>query len=93
MQLIADIFENDRSSRRGGENSARFDFSTRRENSGAIFGLTSSCAGLKNKARFDVSLVAIAGFGMASAAFFALFFNDPGVFRPRSIQIQCIHNG
>lgn len=85
LQLAFDIFEIDRSSRRGGENRTRLDFSTRRETSfaidGAIF-FTSSCVGLKNRARFDVSRVAVPNFGATVINLLALFLSDPGVFRP-----------
>lgn len=83
--LTFDIFEMDRSSRRGGENSARFDFSTRREISDGIVdgvGFFSSCVGLKKRARFDVSRVAVGNFGTAGTNLLALFFSDPGVLRP-----------
>lgn len=83
--LTFDTFEMDRSKRRGGENSARFDFSTRREISDDIVdgaGFFSSCVGLKNSARFDVSRVAVGNFGTAGTNLFALFFNEPGVLRP-----------
>ena len=82
--LAFDTFEIDRSNRRGGENSARFDFS-RREISDDIVdgaGFFSSCVGLKNRARFDVSRVAVGNFGTAGTNLFALFFSDPGVLRP-----------
>lgn len=77
----------ERSKRRGGEKSARFDFSTRREMSddkddcGTGF-LTSSWVGLKNKARFDVSRVAVPNFGATGNNLLALFLSEPGVLRP-----------
>lgn len=76
--LMFDIFEMDRSKRRGGEKSARFDFSTRREMSediddkGTEF-LISSCVGLKNRARLDVSRVAVPNFGATGTNLLALF--------------------
>lgn len=93
--LEFDRFEMDRSNRRGGENSARLDFSMRREMSPpldeqaapAAFWLgTSSCVGLKKRARLDVSRVAVPNFGAAcskASGLFALFFNDDGVLRPK----------
>lgn len=73
----------ERSMRRGGENSARFDFSTRTNISGASFGIFKSwLAGLRNNARFDVSRVAVVGVGIMSAMLLAAFLDEPGVFRP-----------
>lgn len=72
----------DRSIRCGGENRARFDFSTRTESSGVNFGnLTSSWVGLRNNARFDVSRVAVAVVGLMRGRPLA-FFDEPGVLRP-----------
>lgn len=78
---MVDMFEIDRSRRRGGENRARFDFSTRFENSGGndIDGLVSSWGGLKNRARFDVSRV---HGPILEIFFFALFLRELGVFLP-----------
>lgn len=77
------IVDMERSMRRGGENRARFDFSTRTDTSGGSFGsFMSSLAGLRKSARLDVSRVAVVDVGMMSAMFFAAFFDDPGVFRP-----------
>lgn len=73
----------ERSMRRGGENSARFDFSTRADISGANFGIFKSWfAGLRNNARFDVSRVAVVGVGIMSAMLLSAFLDEPGVFRP-----------
>lgn len=83
--LIFDTFEMDRSNRRGGENSARFDFSMRRDRSDESDGiafLTSSCVGLRNRARFDVSRVAVPDFGAIVTNLLALFLSELGVLRP-----------
>lgn len=73
----------ERSTRRGGENRARLDFSTRSNTSGGNFGnFTSSLAGLRNNARFEVSRVAVVDNGIMSAIFCATFFDEPGVLRP-----------
>lgn len=73
----------ERSIRRGGENRARFDFSTRSDTSGGNFGtFTSSLGGLRNSARFDVSRVAVVVVGIMSAIFFVAFFDELGVLRP-----------
>lgn len=73
----------ERSMRRGGENSARLDFSTRTDISGTNFVIFRSwLAGLRNNARFDVSRVAVVGVGIMSAMLLAAFFDEPGVFRP-----------
>lgn len=90
--LEFDRFEIDRSKRRGGEKSARLDFSMRREMSPllvelvgtVVLWLGSSCVGLRNRARFDVSRVAVPNFGatVTICCLFALFFNEDGVLRP-----------
>lgn len=83
--LMFDTFEIERSNRRGGEKSARFDFSTRRDMSDPNIGVehfTSSSVGLKNSARFDVSRVAVPHFGAIVTNFDALFLREPGVLRP-----------
>lgn len=77
------IVDMERSMRRGGENRARFDFSTRTDNSGGNFGsFMSSLAGLRNNARLDVSRVAVVDVGIMRAILFAPFLDEPGVFRP-----------
>lgn len=82
---MVDIFEMERSRRRGGENRARFDFSMRHaisaDATGSLGG--SSCVGLKNKARFDVSRVGLFTFDPEfSLILRPLSFNEPGVLRP-----------
>lgn len=100
--LEFDRFEMDRSNRRGGENSARLDFSMRREMSPlldeqaatpALWLGASSCVGLKNSARLDVSRVAVPNFGAAcsiASGLFPLFFNDDGVLRPKHFFLETI---
>lgn len=90
----------DRSNRRGGENSARLDFSMRREMASqlddelagpAAFWFGSSCVGLRNSARFDVSRVAVPNFGApVTTGLFPLFFNEDGVLRPKFLRFQFI---
>lgn len=93
MLLTLDILEMDRSNRRGGEKSARFDRSIRHdmfdETDGFASSLVSSCVGLKNNARFDVSLVAAPHFGTVGISLLALFFSELGVFRPRVLTFVC----
>lgn len=96
--LTLDKFEMERSKRRGGENRARLDFSARRAVSQAfdcIGFFSSSCVGLKNSARFDVSRVAvpILGATVTNCCFFALFFSELGVFRPISVKNYMLHHG
>lgn len=83
--LMLDTFEIERSNRRGGENSARFDFSTRRDISEAsveVTLFTSSCVGLRNRARFDVSRVAVPNLDANVFALLRLFLREDGVLRP-----------
>lgn len=83
--LAAEIFEMDRSRRRGGENRARFDFSMRHVISDATATLADlSCVGLINSARFDVSRDNIFGLVADPLAFRPLFFNELGVLRPKN---------
>lgn len=94
--LEFDRFEMDRSNRRGGENNARLDFSMRRKVASALdefagpatLWVGSSCVGLKNSARFDVSRVAVPNFGAAViTCLFELFFNEDGVLRPKVFEM------